>query len=293
MKGLVVVNPNAGAGKGLSIGAHVRTHFQKSTDEFYFVETNSLTEALTQVDVLCRAHKFEVLIGVGGDGLIHDLLPTLIKHELPLLVIPAGTGNDLARSLGLYRVKLQRLLELPLNSEPTTLDLALVTHSSGITPFIQILSTGFDSVVNERANNFQSIKGKFKYIIAVLLEVWRFRALRFTVTIDGVVQDHEAMLVCVANGNSYGGGMKIVPHAKRDDQLLDVMVVDRINSLRLLVVFPRVYFGTHIRHPKVHFYSGREVHIDGMAHAFADGERISDLPIDISISPKSLMVYSL
>jgi diacylglycerol kinase (ATP) len=293
MKGLVVVNPNAGAGKGLSIGARVRAHFQNSTDEFYFVETISLAEALTQVDALCRAHKFEVLISIGGDGLIHDLLPTLIKHELPLLVIPAGTGNDLARSLGLYKIKLQRLLELPFSTAPTTLDLALVTHSSGTTPFIQILSTGFDSVVNERANNFQSIKGKFKYIVAVFLEVWRFRALRFTVTIDGVVQDHDAMLVCVANGNSYGGGMKIVPHARRDDQLLDVMVVDRINPFKLLSVFPRVYAGTHIRHPKVHFYSGKEVHISGVAHAFADGERISDLPIDISISPESLKVYSL
>ncbi|HEY4898720.1 MAG TPA: diacylglycerol kinase family protein, partial [Candidatus Nanopelagicaceae bacterium] len=273
MKGLVVVNPNAGAGKGLSIGARVRTYFLKSKDEFYFVEATSRAESLAQVDALCRTYKFKVLISIGGDGLIHDLLPTLIKYQIPLLVIPAGTGNDLARSLGLYKVTLQQLLELPFNTKPITLDLALVTHLGGTTPFIQILSTGFDSVVNERANNFRSIRGKIKYIAAVFLEVWRFRALKFTVTIDGVTQEHDAMMVCVANGSSYGGGMKIIPHARRDDQLLHVMVVDRVNPLRLLLVFPRVFFGTHVHHPKVHFYSGKKVHVSGKAKAFADGER--------------------
>ena len=293
MKGIVVINPHAGGGKGLTLGTRVRTHFGASKHQLFFVEATSLAESLIQVDALCSEHSFEVLISIGGDGLIHDLLPTLIKYELPLLIVPAGTGNDLARTLGLYKVKLPELLKLPLTREPVILDLALVTHSSGTTPFIQILSTGFDSVVNERANNFTLIKGKIKYILAVLLEVWRFRALKFTVTIDGVVQDREAMLVCVANGTSYGGGMKIVPHARRDDQLLDVMVVDRVNPLRLLLVFPRVFFGTHTRHPKVHFYSGKEITITGDTQAFADGEKISDLPIQISLSPDYLKVYSL
>lgn len=241
MKGLVVINPHAGGGKGLKLGTRVRAHFEASKHELIFVEALSLAESLTQVDALCQAHEFEVLISVGGDGLAHDLLPALIKNQLPLLVIPAGTGNDLARTLGLHKVKLEQLLELPLTTKPINLDLALVRHQGETTPFIQILSTGFDSVVNERANNFKLVTGKIKYVVAVLLEVWRFRALKFTVTIDGVVQDPEAMLVCVANGTSYGGGMKIVPHARRDDQLLDVMVVDRVNPFRLLLVFSKSF----------------------------------------------------
>ena len=293
MKALVVINPNAGGGKGLKVGARVRSYFLHSNHEILFVEANSLNESLTQINSLCNDHTFEVLISIGGDGLIHDLLPALIKNDLPLLVIAAGTGNDLARTLGLYKAKLHRLLDLPLNSEPTALDLALVTHSNGTSPFIQILSTGFDSLVNQRANNFRLVKGKIKYVIAVLLEIWRFRALKYTVTIDGEVQDREAMLVCVANGTSYGGGMRMVPHAKRDDQLLDVMVVDRVNPFRFLLVFPRVFIGTHIHHPKVHFYLGKKIHISGDTQAFADGEKISDLPIEITLSSDRLRVYSL
>jgi diacylglycerol kinase (ATP) len=155
------------------------------------------------------------------------------------------------------------------------------------------LSTGFDSVVNERANNFKAIRGSIKYVIAVLLEVWKFKAVNFTLRIDGQEITQEAMLICIANGNSYGAGMKIVPHARHDDGLLDVMVVDRVNPLRLLLVFPRVFFGTHSKHPKVHFYSGKEIEILGATNAYADGERISQLPIKISISEKVLQVYKL
>ncbi len=99
------------------------------------------------------------------------------------------------------------------------------------------------------------------------------------------------MLVCVANGASYGGGMRIVPHAKRNDQLLDVMVVDQVNPFRLLMVFPRVFFGTHVHHPKVHFFIGKRIQISGNTQAFADGERVSNLPIEIDIADETLKVF--
>jgi len=100
-------------------------------------------------------------------------------------------------------------------------------------------------------------------------------------------------LVCVANGKSYGGGMKVVPQAQNDDGLLNVMVVDRVNPLRLLAVFPRVFFGTHINHPKVHFYSGAKIQIFGETQAFADGEKIGQLPIEISLADRGIKVYTL
>ena len=293
MKALAVINPKSGGGKGASIGGRVRAHFAKEKHEIHFIEAPSLEESLSQMDALCAIHDFEYLICVGGDGLIHDLLPNLLKHNLPLLVVPAGTGNDFARTIGLHGEKLHKILELPSGRTPHHINVAQIEHTDGSTPFVQILSTGFDSVVNERANNFKVIKGSIKYIIAVLLEIWRFRAIDFTLKIDEKVITQKAMLVCVANGTSYGGGMKIVPHAIHDDGLLDIMVVDRVNPLRLLLVFPRVFFGTHIKHPKVHFYSGRKIEVSGDTNAFADGERISGLPIKIEISEKALQVYKI
>ncbi len=293
MKALAVINPKAGGGKGSTMGERVRSHFSKHDHEIHFVQATSLAESLTQVDELCEVHDFQYLICVGGDGLIHDLLPLLLKHNIPLLVVPAGTGNDFARTIGLHGKKLHKILELPLSQAPSQINVGAIEHDGGTTPFVQILSTGFDSVVNERANNFKVIRGSIKYVIAVLLEVWKFRAIDFTLKVDGEVISQEAMLVCVANGTSYGGGMKIVPHASHDDGLLDVMVVDRVNPFRLLLVFPRVFFGTHIKHPRVHFYSGEKIEISGKTHAYADGERISGLPINIAISERSLQVYKI
>src|ERR1700685_2672313 len=124
MTGLVVINPHSGSGKGRKIGQRVRSQLLKNPNDFLFVEGSSLAESLEQVDALCKKQIFDVLISIGGDGLIHDLLPKLIKYELPLLVVPAGTGNDLARELKLHKSNLQQLLHLPPTSDPISLDLA-------------------------------------------------------------------------------------------------------------------------------------------------------------------------
>ena len=293
MKALIAINPKSGGGKGASSGAKVRSFYSKGHADVTYVEGNSKHESLAQIDALCQVSKFDLFICVGGDGFIHDILPLVIRYNLPLLVVPAGTGNDFARTLGLFGAKLDLLLNLPEVATPKEINVGLVSHSGQSAPFVQILSTGFDSVVNERANNFRVIKGSIKYVVAVLLEVWRFRAVSFEITIDGKQIHQKAMLVCVANGKSYGGGMKIVPQARNDDGLLNVMVVDRVNPLRLLSVFPRVFFGTHINHPKVHFYSGVDIHIAGKTQAYADGEKIGELPIEITLAERGIKVYTL
>jgi diacylglycerol kinase (ATP) len=256
-----------------------------------FVEVDSLHETLELVNLQCATTQFDVLICVGGDGFVHDLLSILIRYQLALLVIPAGTGNDFSRTLGLHRSSYKTLLDSLNTSTPTSIDIALVRHGETQTPFVQILSTGFDSVVNERANNFRRVRGSIKYAVAVFLEVWKFRSINFDILIDELQISGNAMLVCVANGNSYGAGMKIAPSAKNDDGTLEVMVVDHVSPFRLLMVFPRVFIGTHVNHPKVHFYSGSKISISGDTWAFADGEKISHLPVEVTISDMKLQVY--
>ena len=155
MNALVVINPEAGGGKGAVIGERVRNYFADKTDKVCFVEAPSLAQSLEQTQLWCSTNEPELLICVGGDGLVHDLLPILIEFSLPLLVIPAGTGNDFARTLGLYGSKLSTLLELPNTQGPERMNLVLVSHNQVETPFVQILSTGFVSVVNAQANNYK------------------------------------------------------------------------------------------------------------------------------------------
>ena len=291
MKALVAINPKSGGGKGAVIGTKVRRQFADSMHEITFVEEDSREGSLHAVHHALKNDDFELLIAVGGDGFIHDLLPLLLKFEIPLLVAPAGTGNDIARTLGTYPLKIAEILELPTRTSPSEINVGLISHHGEEVPFVQILSTGFDAVVNERANNFKIIKGKNKYVLAVLEMIWKFKAIDFTITIDGVKQERKAMLVCVANGTSYGAGMKIVPFAKDDDGVFDLMVVDQVTPLRLLMVFPRVFFGRHINHPKVHFFTGVDIKIAGNTEAFADGERIAKLPVHIKVSPRNLQVF--
>lgn len=291
MKALVVINPISGGGKGKIVGNRVRQHFAGTEQEITYIESPSLADSLEEIEKAASASSFDAMICVGGDGLVHDLLPALLRHSLPLLVVPAGTGNDFARTMGLQGRRLSTLLELPIRTKSLPIDLGLISHSGQQIPFIQVLSTGFDAVVNQRANNFKIVKGKVKYIVAVLQKVWRFHALDFEISIDGVTQRRRAMLVAVANGSSYGGGMQIAPHAKNDDGYLDVMIVEELSPLQLLLVFPRVFLGSHVKHPKVHFVSGREIHISAPTMAFADGERISQLPIGVSLSTQTLQVF--
>ena len=290
MKILVVINPKSGGGKGLHLGKKVREHYRHSSD-VTFVEGATLQETLASLELACNTSQYSHVVSVGGDGLVHDLLPSLVKYNLPLLIVPAGTGNDFARTLGLYKSPLHDVLDLPKHKAPEILDIGVVKHAEGTSPFIQILSTGFDSVVNERANNFKLVKGSIKYVIAVLLKVWRFQAVQYEISIDGKPLNTKAMLVCVANGTSYGGGMKIVPHASVHDGVLDVMVVDKVSPLHMLLVFPRVFLGTHVKHPKVHFHTGREITLKGETVAFADGELVAPLPISVGLSDQKLLVF--
>ena len=293
MSALVVINPTSGGGKGARLGSEVRKITREKSYTFEFIEEPSLEQTLAKLESNLSASHHEVLIAVGGDGLVHHLLPVLLKYKLALLVVPSGTGNDFARSRNLLKVSTATLLSLIERTQPQEIDLGIVYKDGTETPFVQILSSGFDSVVNERANNFTKIGGSLKYAIATLAEVWRFKPLTYSLTVDDQEIHQKAMLVCVANGNVYGGGMKIVPHAKTDDGILDLMFVDPVGPLRLLAVFPRVFFGRHVNHPKVHFHSGKSITLVGDTTAYADGERVASLPIEIAVHPEKLKIYSL
>ncbi len=288
---LVAINPSSGGGKGKVVGEKVRRYLTQTLHSVSVVQESSRLKTLERLNFELNDTHFDVLVCVGGDGFVHDVLPICITYQLALMVIPAGTGNDFARTIGVHKMKYADLLDYLGKSAPSLINVGSIRHPGGESPFVQILSTGFDATVNERANNFRKIRGKVKYVIAVLIKVWKFKAIDFLVTIDEAEIVGKAMLVCVANGNSYGAGIKVIPFAKHDDGVLDVMILDEMNPIRLLLVFPKVFFGKHVGHPKLNFYSGKSVKIVGQTWAFADGEKISHLPVEVSLSTQDLLVY--
>jgi diacylglycerol kinase (ATP) len=218
------------------------------------------------------------------------LIPFALSYDLVFLPIPAGTGNDFARTMGTFGKRPDELLKLLERGAVNRIDVGSILHNGEATPYVQILSTGFDAVVNARANGFRRVKGTIKYVVAVLLEVWKFKPVDFQLQTDTETISKRAMLICVANGQSYGAGMKIVPQADNQDGLLDILIIDAVNPLRLLLVFPKVFIGKHVKHPKVHFYRARSIDISGNTQAFADGEFISHLPVKITCVAGALKV---
>ena len=170
----------------------------------------------------------------------------------------------------------------------TQVDLA----STGTQYFCAILSSGFDSRVNERANLLKWPKGRQKYNLAMIQELITFDSMPFHIIIDGTEYHRDAMLMAVANSSSYGGGMKICPNARLDDGLLDVLILNQVSKFEFIKVFPKVFKGTHIKHRQVESLRGAEIEIFADATAYADGEYLQPLPVKISVAPKALKLLS-
>ncbi|MFC8764418.1 diacylglycerol kinase family protein [Streptomyces sp. NPDC057193] len=157
-----------------------------------------------------------------------------------------------------------------------------------------VLASGFDSRVNDRGNRMRIPAGRFKYDLAILAELAGFRPVPYRLTLDdGRVVETDATLVAVGNGSSYGGGMRICADARTDDGLLDVTVVGDCDRTTLIKVFPRVYKGTHLDHPKVTTYRVRALTLDAPhTTGYADGEPLGPLPLTVECVPAALRVLA-
>ncbi len=283
----VVINPISGRGVGAQFGIQV-TNFLSNHGVAYRILSGSSAEQTSEaLRQFLLNEDCDGVIAVGGDGLVHLVLQQVAGTKVPLAVVPAGTGNDFYRTLGWPLNEIEKVLTAALFTSPTAIDLGVVDGEW----FGAILSTGFDSLVNERANKLRWPKGPMKYNVAILLELVGFAPRNYELSIDGLKISTRAMLIAIGNGSSYGGGMKACPGAEVNDGLFDVMVLSPISKLRFLKVFPRVYSGSHVSHPAVKIYRGKEISIDADAIAYADGERVGPLPVKAETIRGALLTW--
>jgi diacylglycerol kinase (ATP) len=272
----LVINPVAGQGKGTTVGTYVAGWLSQRKIPYTIVTGNSsvaLGDHLSHF--IEKFPEAKGVIAVGGDGLLHNILQVLVPAQIPLAVIPAGTGNDFVRTLGWNLESFDAQLQAITTLAPSSVDLGLVDGEW----FAAILSTGFDSIVNEKANTMSWPKGPMKYNAAIAIELPRFKPRHYEIILEDRTISTEAMLIAVSNGRSYGGGMLVCPSANICDGLFDVMVLHPVSTVEFIKVFPRVFAGTHVSHPAVEIVRSRTVRIESKAVAYADGERIGQLPI--------------
>lgn len=287
----VVVNTKAGGGRAKRLGESIARELTSRSMKFTQVRESSSAQTL---DVLERIHTkdpFSGVISVGGDGLAHLLFPFVITHHLPIFVAPGGTGNDFSRSTGTFGLSAVDIVNQVAAHQPRAIDMGIIEHEGKEIWFGQVLSTGFDSLVNERANSYRFLRGKIKYLVAIVRELPFFVPRTYRVTVDGNSVETGSMLVAIANGKSYGGGMLVCPDASFADGLFDVLLLKPIPVREFLRVFPKVFKGTHISHPAVEIRRCTQITLESKAVAYADGERIGSLPISARIVPRAMLTW--
>lgn len=283
---LLLANPTSGGGRGARVAQMLKEHLDKSRVDYLDISGTSFESATVNLKEGLSFYNPKAVIVIGGDGMVHLAIQQLAGTRTPLLLIPAGTGNDFARSCFLDLKNPIRTFEDSRRNAPRAVDLGQVSGRY----YAAILSSGFDALVNERANRMR-MKSKRKYDLAMLLELPVFKPIEYLFEVDGVRLETTAMLIAVANGPSYGGGMKICPQANFDDGLLDLLVLEPVSKPELLRVFPKVYSGSHISHPRVKLFRGRDISISASAVGYADGERIGELPLTASVAPDALLTW--
>lgn len=293
---VVAINPTAAFGKNSAAGEQTVSALEAAgfrvtalRAESFDLLRGQLNRALTLTP--------DALVVVGGDGMVSLAVNMVAQTSVPFAVVPAGTGNDLARGIGLPVGDLTRCISMMVKSldrEPQRLDLGRITSVDGseVRWFASILSAGFDAIVNERANAMSWPKGKSRYTLALLLELFALKPVRYSLTVDGVHREESAMLISVANNSTMGGGMRVTPEASMRDGLIDVFVLRPLSRLRFLKLFPRVFAGTHVTEPEVLIERGKTVVLDAPGIvAYADGERVWSLPVHVDVVPAAVRVF--
>lgn len=271
----IAINPQSGRGRGSVIGQEVVDFFAKKSLSYQVISGSSADELRRDLSLFLDEKRCSGVISVGGDGLAHLVLQLVVPRNIPFAVMPAGTGNDIVRTLGWGIDDIDSYLNRVVSEPATRVDLGNVDSEW----FAAILSTGFDSVVNERANRLAWPRGPQRYNVAIAMELPRFSPISYDLEVDGDSFTTEAMLIAIGNGRSYGGGMLVCPQAKLNDGLFDVMILEPVSKVEFLKVFPKVYSGSHISHPKVRMLRSAKVKLSAHAIAYADGERIGPAPI--------------
>lgn len=299
----VVVNPAANGNRGSGPGAGVLRELRAAGHDVTDLSADSAEAALDRARAACSAAtgRPDALVVVGGDGMVHLGVNAVAGTDVPLGLVAIGSGNDFARNVGLPAhngLDALHALERAIDAGPRRIDVLRASSSLGTVRTACVVSVGIDAAVNARANTYSFPPGGGKYIRAALTELRRFRPYGYTITIDGERREMPGTLVAVANGIYFGGGMKIAPDAKLDDGLAEVVLAGALTPWQTMRIFPRLYEGSHLRHPAVEIVRAKEIVIEPLAphpeppEAYGDGERIGPVPMRIAVEPGALQLLA-
>ena len=281
----LLVNPASAGGKTLKLLPRVEAALDGRRAVFRVQRTKDLEHGVEQA--LRAVEAGEVPVVMSGDGLVGAVGGAIAGSDTPLGILPGGRGNDLAR-----------VLEIP-NQPEAAVDTLFSGNSRRIDVgeangkrFLGIVSVGFDSECNRRANEVKLIRSNLVYAYSLFLTLWSWKPARFTIRVDDERTRFTGYSVSVANNSTFGGGMRIAPSAELDDGLFDVVTVGEVGKLRYVGNLPKVFKGTHVEADEVRVFRAPHLEISASKPfpVYADGEHLTDLPASLRVLPRALSV---
>jgi len=251
-----IVNPIAGGGKAYSLMPGLIAFMKKSGKDFDIYETQGPQDA---IEAARNAAKdgYDIVVAVGGDGTLNEVLNGIVGTEAILAVVPGGKGNDFATAVKMPSA-IEPVCQVLLDANIKLIDLGKVMDRY----FINSVGIGFDAAVAERVNRgVKPFKGVSAYIYAVLEMLISYKTIEMEIDLGDGLFTCKPTLVAVGIGQAYGGGMKILPDAIQDDGLFDVCILDEMKKPLMLYHFPKVFKGKlkHLKESKM--FRTREVKI--------------------------------
>jgi diacylglycerol kinase (ATP) len=257
MKYVVIVNPCAGRGRAQKEIPIIHEVMKASGEAFEIWETTCAGHA---VELAKKAAKLgaDVVVAVGGDGTVFEVVNGIVHTDVILGIIPTGTGNDLARSLHIPK-DITLAAQQILSGTPKKIDLGLANGKY----FINVASIGIDAEIaawTKQTKKF--LTGSSAYVVSMIKNIITYKPIHMKFTIDGQCFEQETLLAAICNGRYYGGGVLIAPNAMLDDGLFEICIIERLTKWRTLLLFPTVFFGKHIKFKEVKIYKGHEITVE-------------------------------
>lgn len=286
----VLTNPASGHGNAPHAAERAIARFQqRGINVCEIVGTDAAHARRLVDDELARGT--DALVVVGGDGIISVALQALARGDVPLGIIPAGTGNDHAREFQIPTGDPEAAADVVADGHIQTIDLGrIIDATGGVKWFGTVMAAGFDSLVSDRTNRMTWPHGRMRYNVAMVAELSRLRLLPFRLTFDdGPEIVTDLTLAAFGNTRSYGGGMLICPGADPTDGLLDITMAHSASRTKLIRLFPTVFKGTHVNLPEVTTRRAASITVDSPGiNAYADGDFACPLPVTVSAMPGAL-----
>ncbi|HXX64232.1 MAG TPA: diacylglycerol kinase family protein [Bacteroidota bacterium] len=272
-----IVNPNAGRGTGKKVFESLRVELARRAVEFDHVETKGPGDAT----VVARTAQTPIIVAVGGDGTVNEVANGLAGSQKTLGIVPAGSGDDFIKSVGISRKPLEALATV-FGGIPRAVDLGRVTCSVNADGslaqvpryFVNGIGAGFDAAVASRTQEIQFLGGTAVYVLAVLQTLGHYTPPEFTLTLSGTVSHFKGLLIAIGNGVCAGGGFYLTPDAIVDDGVLDICTVQEKTIFQILRLMPLVMKGKHHDVEGVKFYRDNKFTISAQEpfYVHADGE---------------------